>query len=86
MSDPRFPEIDGATPLTDAEREGLIPAYLALRGELNEAEQANILETEDETQDCGCRQVAVHRDAAATSRSAAKPPATNPHRRSPPCR
>ena len=35
------------TPLSDDEREGLIPSYITLRAELNEAEQANILEAED---------------------------------------
>jgi len=33
---------DPNTPLTDEERDGLIPSYIALRHELNEAEQANI--------------------------------------------
>jgi len=33
--------------LSEEEREGLIPSYIALRGELNEAEQANILEAEE---------------------------------------
>jgi Fic-DOC domain mobile mystery protein B len=33
---------DHATPLTPAERNGLIPSYIATRGELNEAEQRNI--------------------------------------------
>jgi len=37
---------DGATPLTHEELEGLIPSYISLRSELNEAEQANILEAE----------------------------------------
>lgn len=37
---------DGATPLSEEEREGLIPSYISLRAELNEAEQANILEAE----------------------------------------
>lgn len=37
----------GATPLSEEEREALIPSYIALRGELNEAEQANILEAEN---------------------------------------
>jgi Fic-DOC domain mobile mystery protein B len=37
---------DGATPLSEEERESLIPSYITLRGELNEAEQANILEAE----------------------------------------
>lgn len=38
---------DAATPLDDEEKEGLIPSYITLRSELNEAEQANILEAED---------------------------------------
>jgi len=44
MSDPLFEPDDAATPLAPAEREGLIPSYITLRRELNEAEQANILE------------------------------------------
>lgn len=43
MSDPLLPEEDGQTPLTHEELEGLIPSYITLRGELNEAEQANIV-------------------------------------------
>ena len=43
MSDPLVPQDDGSTPLTDEELEGLIPSYITLRRELNEAEQANIL-------------------------------------------
>lgn len=46
MSDPLAPQDDASTPLTDEEREGLIPSYITLRGELNDAEQANILEAE----------------------------------------
>jgi len=38
---------DAATPLSEEEREGLIPSYITLRGELNEAEQANILEAQE---------------------------------------
>ena len=34
---------DDATPLTPEEREGLIPSHIALRRELNEVEQQNIL-------------------------------------------
>ena len=34
---------DDATPLTPEERSGLIPSYIALRRELNEAEQSGIL-------------------------------------------
>lgn len=46
MNDPLLEQDDAATPLTAEEREGLIPSYVTLRRELNEAEQANILETE----------------------------------------
>lgn len=35
---------DAATPLSPEEREGLIPAHIALRRELNELEQQNILD------------------------------------------
>lgn len=38
---------DAATPLSEEEKDGLIPSYITLRGELNEAEQANILEAGD---------------------------------------
>ena len=38
---------DGGTELTEEEREELIPSYIALRNELNEAEQANILEAQE---------------------------------------
>lgn len=47
MSDPLFDQDDAATPLTNEEREQLIPSYITLRAELNEAEQANILEAEE---------------------------------------
>lgn len=47
MSDPLFDdEDDAATPLTAEEREGLIPAYITLRHELNEAEQIGIEEAD----------------------------------------
>lgn len=46
MSDPLLPEEDGQTALSDEEREGLVPSYITLRSELNEAEQANILDAE----------------------------------------
>ena len=46
MSDPLLPEEDGQTALSDEEREGLIPSYITLHAELNEAEQANILDAE----------------------------------------
>jgi len=43
VSDPLNGEADGAaTPLSAEEREGLIPAYITLRRELNEAEQIGI--------------------------------------------
>jgi len=38
---------DAATPLDDEEKDGLIPSYVTLRSELNEAEQANILEAQE---------------------------------------
>jgi Fic-DOC domain mobile mystery protein B len=44
MSDPLGEQDDASTPLSPEEREGLIPSYITLRGELNEAEQANLLE------------------------------------------
>jgi Fic-DOC domain mobile mystery protein B len=47
MTDHLFDQTDGATPLTADEREGLIPSYITLRDELNDAEQANILEAEE---------------------------------------
>lgn len=46
MSDPLFEEDEDATPLTEEERQQLIPSYITLRSELNEAEQRNILEAE----------------------------------------
>lgn len=49
MTDPLFEQDDAATPLSDEEREGLIPSYITLRSELNEAEQANILEAQEWT-------------------------------------
>lgn len=43
MSDPLFDGDDDAnTPLVPEERDGLIPSYITLRRELNEAEQVNI--------------------------------------------
>jgi Fic-DOC domain mobile mystery protein B len=44
VSDLLDEEPEGATPLTPEEREGLIPAQVTLRRELNELEQENILE------------------------------------------
>jgi Fic-DOC domain mobile mystery protein B len=42
MSDLLFDKDDSGTPLTPEEREGLIPSYITLQRELNEAEQLNI--------------------------------------------
>jgi Fic-DOC domain mobile mystery protein B len=42
-SDPLLPLGDGHTPLGDDDRHGLKLSYITTRGELNEAEQANIL-------------------------------------------
>ncbi len=47
MTDPLVPQGYGGTELTEEEREGLTPSYITLRSELNEAEQANILEAEE---------------------------------------
>lgn len=47
MTDPLGEVIDGSTPLTEEERELLIPSYITLRHELNEAEQSNILDAEE---------------------------------------
>lgn len=47
MTDPLLEQAGGATPLTQEELDGLIPSYITLRSELNEAEQANILEAEE---------------------------------------
>ena len=38
---------DAATPLSEEELDGLIPSYITLRHELNEAEQTNILRAEE---------------------------------------
>ena len=46
MNDPLEGMDDAATPLTSEEQQDLIPSYISLRRELNEAEQANILEAE----------------------------------------
>ena len=46
MSD-LFEEPDNATPLTPEERRELIPAHIAYRSELNEAEQENIAHGQD---------------------------------------
>lgn len=39
-------EPDAATPLTPEEREGLIPSHVALRRELNELEQLNVVQAD----------------------------------------
>ena len=44
MTDPLVPVGDGHTELTDDDRQGLLLSYISTRGELNEAEQRNILE------------------------------------------
>jgi Fic-DOC domain mobile mystery protein B len=44
--DPLFEADDAATPLTAEEKQGLIPSYIALRRELNEAEQSNVTAAE----------------------------------------
>lgn len=46
MIDPLFEQDDAATPLEPEEREGLLPSYITLRRELNEAEQQNIGEAQ----------------------------------------
>jgi Fic-DOC domain mobile mystery protein B len=46
MKDPLGEQDDASTPLTEEEREDLMPSYITVRSELNEAEQANILEAE----------------------------------------
>src|SRR2546428_230361 len=45
--DDLFQEPDNATPLTPEERAELIPAHIAYRAELNEAEQENIAKGQD---------------------------------------
>ena len=47
MTDLLAPQDDSGTALSEEEREGLIPSYITLRSELNEAEQANILEAQE---------------------------------------
>lgn len=46
MIGPSGDQDNASTPLSEEEQEGLLPSYITLRGELNEAEQANILEAE----------------------------------------
>jgi fido (protein-threonine AMPylation protein) len=47
MTDPLIEEDDASTPITPEEREGLIPSYITLRAELNEAEQVNIFKAQE---------------------------------------
>lgn len=47
MSDPFGPQDDASTPVDEEEKDALIPSYITTRGELNEAEQRNILEAEE---------------------------------------
>jgi len=47
VTDPLLGQDEASTPLTHEEREALIPSYITLRRELNEAEQTNILEAEE---------------------------------------
>ena len=47
MTDPLGEEVDDSTPLAEEELEQLIPSYITLRHELNEAEQTNILKAEE---------------------------------------
>lgn len=42
MSDWRFPQDDGHTPLSEQERQGLLLSHIATRDDLNDAEQRNI--------------------------------------------
>lgn len=47
MNDPLFDADDAATPLTLDEKQGLIPSYITLRRELNEAEHIAITAAEE---------------------------------------
>jgi len=46
MTDPLVEQDNASTPLTEEERVELIPSYITLRRELNEAEQSNIMDAE----------------------------------------
>lgn len=46
MTEELFQAEEGATPLTDEERQGLLPSYITQRAELNEVEQINVTEGE----------------------------------------
>ena len=45
--DPLVEQGDASTPLSPEELEGLVPSYITLRSELNEAEHANIVDAEE---------------------------------------
>ena len=45
--DPLVEQDDASTPLSPEELEGLVPSYITLRSELNEAEHANIVDAEE---------------------------------------
>lgn len=47
MNDPLFDVDDAATPLTQDEKQGLMPSYITLRRELNEAEQLGIMAADE---------------------------------------
>ena len=47
LSNPLEGQDDAATPLTEEELADLIPSYISVRPELNEAEQTNILKAEE---------------------------------------
>ena len=47
MTDSLDPQDDAGTELSEEEKEGLIPSYITFRSELNEAEQANILDAQE---------------------------------------
>jgi Fic-DOC domain mobile mystery protein B len=45
--DPLVEQDDASTPLSPEELEGLVPSYISLRSELNQAEHANIVDAEE---------------------------------------
>jgi Fic-DOC domain mobile mystery protein B len=45
--DPLVEQDDASTPLSPEELEGLVPSYITLRSELNQAEHANIVDAEE---------------------------------------
>ena len=44
MSNPLIEEDDASTPLTEEEREELLPSYISIRSELNEVRTAQYIE------------------------------------------